>query len=58
MNDYKQLRKAEYPPLEDLADAIVHMQLGETQFMAEYLEKCMAVKAKYWKDGTIHNPEA
>ena len=55
--DYKELRAAEYPPLADFADAFVHLSLGSTAEMEAYTAKCVAVKEKYWKDGTIHDPE-
>ncbi len=49
MDDYKELRKAAYPPLEDFADAFVHSRNGEGANMEEYITKCLAVKALYPK---------
>ena len=43
---YKELRTAEYPPMEDYLDAIVK---GDTVAENKYKEKCLAVKAKYPK---------
>ena len=43
---YKELRAAEYPPMEDYLDAIVK---GDTEAEEEYKRKCLAVKAKYPK---------
>lgn len=42
--DYSELRRAAYPPIEDYLDAIVK---DDAQQLAEYLEKCRAVKALY-----------
>lgn len=42
-------RALEYPPIGELADAIVKMQTGDASAMAEYVAKCLAVKAKYPK---------
>lgn len=42
-------RKVEYPPLEDLADAIYWQSKGDSSKMTEYLAKCEAVKLKYPK---------
>ena len=41
---YKELRAAEYPPMEDYLDAIVK---GDTEAEEEYKRKCLEVKAKY-----------
>lgn len=42
----KQLRTAEYPPLADYLDAIVK---GDENQRQEYIDACLAVKAKYPK---------
>ena len=44
---YKELRAAEYPPMEDYLDAIVK---GDTEAEEEYKRKCLEVKAKYPKE--------
>ena len=44
---YKELRVAEYPPMEDYLDAIVK---GDTEAEEEYKRKCLEVKAKYPKE--------
>lgn len=43
---YQDLRAAEYPPAEDYLDAIVK---GDTKQQKAYIDKCLAVKAKYPK---------
>ena len=43
---YQEQRRFEYPPLTDLADAIVHKELGNPVPMQEYIEKCVAVKKR------------
>ena len=43
---YRELRKAEYPPQSDYLDAIVK---GDTIAQQAYIDKCLAVKAKYPK---------
>ena len=45
--DYRELRRAAYPPIEDYVDAIVK---DDAQQLAEYLKKCRAVKEKYPKE--------
>ena len=47
--DYKLLRKEEYPPLGDLADALYWQSKGDNSKMDEYLAKCEAVKVMYPK---------
>ena len=42
-------RKAEYPPLADLADALYHQSKGDETKLTAYLAKCEAVKTKYPK---------
>ena len=44
---YKELRTAEYPPMEDYLDAIVK---GDTEAEEEYKRKCLKVKDKYPKE--------
>ena len=39
-------RKAEYPPIEDYLDAVVK---GDEQQKADYVAKCLAIKAKFPK---------
>jgi hypothetical protein len=48
-NQYKQLRAKEYPPLEDLADALYWQSQGDNTLLDIYMEKCAEVKAKYPK---------
>ena len=43
---YIQLRKAEYPPIEEYLDAVVK---GDEEQKQKYIEDCLAVKAKYPK---------
>lgn len=45
-NLYKELRKAEYPPMEEYIDAVVK---GDVEAEKVYKAKCIAVKAKYPK---------
>jgi len=45
-NAYKQLRKDEYPPIEDYIDGIVK---GDAAQIQAYKDACLAVKAKYPK---------
>ena len=44
---YKELRAAEYPPVEDYLDAIVK---GDSEAEEEYKRRCLEVKAKYPKE--------
>jgi hypothetical protein len=44
-----ELRKAAYPPLGDLADALYWQSKGDSSKMTEYLANCEAVKLKYPK---------
>lgn len=46
---YAELRRAEYPPLSDLADAMYWINQGDESKMQAYLAACDAVKAKYPK---------
>lgn len=43
---YVDKRKAEYPPMADYLDGIVK---GDTARVQDYINKCLAVKAKYPK---------
>jgi hypothetical protein len=43
---YQRDRKNEYPPIEDYVDAIVK---GDQSQIDEYINKCLAIKAKYPK---------
>lgn len=45
-NDYKARRAAEYPPVTDYLDAVVK---GDKEQLQQYVEACLAVKAKYPK---------
>lgn len=44
--DYAELRKQNYPPLEELADALVK---EDEEALAEYKRKCLEVKRKFPK---------
>lgn len=44
--DYRKLRAAEYPPIEDYIDGIVK---GDAEQVQVYIDACLAVKAKYPK---------
>lgn len=50
-DEYKRNRASEYPPLEDLADAIYWQSKGNSEPMANYVAACEAVKDRYPKDG-------
>ena len=43
---YKVLRKSEYPAFEDYLDGVVK---NDQQQIQDYIDKCLAVKAKYPK---------
>lgn len=47
--EYQRKRKAEYPPLADLADAIYWQAQGDESKMTAYIAACEAVKVKYPK---------
>jgi hypothetical protein len=49
--DYAELRRREYPPLSELADAIYWQENGDKEPMKAYIKKCTAVKDKYPKPG-------
>ena len=44
--EYQRLRATEYPPAVDYLDGLVK---GDTEQMREYIDACLAVKAKYPK---------
>lgn len=46
IDNYVKLRVAEYPPLSDFVDAHVK---NDTVALQAYIDKCLAVKAKYPK---------
>lgn len=45
-NEYQRLREAEYPDFRDYLDGIVK---GDQAQIDDYIQKCLAVKAKYPK---------
>ena len=47
---YQRLRKPEYPPLENLADALYWQSQGDESKMTAYLAAVAEVKAKYPKE--------
>ncbi|HLZ24588.1 MAG TPA: hypothetical protein VKQ30_20930 [Ktedonobacterales bacterium] len=47
--DYAQARRMEYPPLEELADALYHQAQGDSSKLAAYLEKVGKVKQRIKK---------
>lgn len=50
--EYQRMRSPEYPPLQDLADALYWQAQGNNEPMSRYLEACAAVKNKYPKGDT------
>ena len=50
--EYQRQRASEYPPLQDLADALYWQAQGNSQPMTDYLAACQAVKARYPKGNT------
>ncbi len=48
-NKYISLRMRAYPPITDLADALVHQANGDLQPLAEYVQKCNMVKKQFPK---------
>lgn len=48
-SNYGSRRAADYPPIEDLADALVHQANGDDTKLTAYLEACKAVKARFPK---------
>ena len=51
--DYGQLRLAGYPPLSELADALVHKEAGNRDPYDTYITACLVVKAKYPKESEL-----
>lgn len=49
IGDYRRRRKVEYPPIEDLADALYWADNGDRTKLEAYLAKVAAIKAKYPK---------
>ncbi len=49
-NLYRRQRQPEYPPLQDLADALYWQSKGDNTKMEAYLAACEAVKQKYPKE--------
>lgn len=47
--DVGQLRRAEYPSLADLADALYWQAQGDDSKMSDYLARCAAVKVRFPK---------
>ena len=47
--EYQRLRRPEYPPLENLADAIYWNESGDPSKLSDYVAECLAVKVKYPK---------
>lgn len=47
--EYQRLRKVEYPPLEDLADALYWQSQGDDTKMQEYINAINKVKLAYPK---------
>lgn len=48
-DDYSMRRAAEYPPLSELADAMVHRAAGDDSKLKAYFEACRAVKERFPK---------
>lgn len=49
VEDVDARRKKEYPPLEELADALYHERMGNPAPMETYLTKCGQVKTRFPK---------
>lgn len=47
--NYRVQRAAEYPPIGDGLDALVHKENGDSSIWTAYVAACEAVKAKYPK---------
>ena len=47
--EYRRQRVTEYPPLQDLADALYWQSKGDNSKMEAYVAACEAVKEKYPK---------
>ncbi|MET3135298.1 hypothetical protein AAKU55_005606 [Oxalobacteraceae bacterium GrIS 1.11] len=50
VGDVGLLRRSEYPPLEDLADALYHQSVGDGSKLDAYLASMAAVKARFPKN--------
>lgn len=48
-SSYARRRAAEYPPIEELADALVHQAAGDDTKLTAYLDACKAVKSRFPK---------
>lgn len=49
-SSYARRRAAEYPPIEELADALVHQSTtGDDTKLTAYLDACKAVKSRFPK---------
>ena len=48
--DYQELRRREYPPIEDWADALYWQSKGNSTPMQAYFARVATVKEKYPKD--------
>ncbi len=49
VDNYNELRRSIYPPLEVFADAMVHNYNGDPTPLQEYYDLCTAIKKKYPK---------
>ncbi len=49
--EYKVLRRDQYPPLQDLADAIYWGEKGDDSMMTAYVAACEKVKEDFPKNG-------
>lgn len=56
--DVSRLRKMEYPPVEDFADALYWQSRGDPSKMANYLSKVDAVKKRFHKAETLDSAKA
>ena len=50
VDDYSQRRAEEYPPLQELADALVHNAAGDPSRLEAYVQACRDVKARFPKE--------
>jgi hypothetical protein len=48
--DYRERRSREYPPLTELADALVHAHDGDQTQLQAYYQACLDVKSRYPKE--------
>ena len=55
LGDYRRRRRAEYPPIEELADALYWADHGDRTKLDAYLAKVTEIKAKYPKEPP-HDP--